>query len=149
MVPIHYISESLKVVWNMKEPFLMNVLEIQPSQLFLSAEKVNKVRAKFKNNPSNSKIPIPIKNLGNKVIFTNGHTRAFVLWQKGYNQIEVEWENEELDWKIYQTCVKWCEDYEIHTIADLKNRIISHKRYQVEWIQRCQNEYKRLHRSRV
>ena len=42
--------------------------------------------------------PIPVKNLGNQVIFVDGHTRAFVAFLRGFLEVSVYWEKDELDW---------------------------------------------------
>lgn len=42
-------------------------------------------------------MPLPVKLLNDEIIFTDGHTRAFVLWKNGVKKIEVYWESEDED----------------------------------------------------
>jgi len=130
------------------KPFFMDILAIQPSQLYLNEKKVSSIIENFDENYIDSMEPVPIKKMDEKVFFTDGHTRTFVLWQKGYKKLKVQWEDEDLDWELYRICVKWCEDENIYTIADLKTKIIENDRYQIDWIQRCQNLYFKLYRNK-
>lgn len=82
--------------------------------------------------------PIPIKRLGNKIIFVDGHTRAFAAFLRGLSEVSVYWEDEELDWEAYKICVEWCRKEGIHTIADLRNRVVPQKDYKILWYRRCE-----------
>ena len=121
---------------------LMELDKIQPSQLYISSKKLRSVMKNFPSKPSLME-PIPIKKLGDKIVFVDGHTRAFAALLHRFPKVPVIWEDEELDWEEYEICVKWCLDDEIYTIADLKNRVISHQEYKKLWYERCakmQNE---------
>lgn len=82
--------------------------------------------------------PIPIKRLGNRIILVDGHTRAFAALLHNLSEVPVYWEDEELDWEEYKICVEWCRKEGIHTIADLKNRVVSQKDYETLWYRRCE-----------
>ena len=125
--------------------FYFNIEKIQPSQLYLSDKKINEALNLFQNSGLEVLQPLPIKELNNEIIFTNGHTRAYVLWLNGIKQIKVIWEDEDLDWELYIMCVKWCKEAGVQTIADLKDRIIDHKSYKVKWIKKCEDLEKKLH----
>lgn len=56
------------------------------------------------------------------------------------------WEDEDLDWKLYEICVKWCKKAEIRTIADLKDRILDHESYKIKWIERCKKMAEKLYK---
>ncbi|HME52554.1 MAG TPA: hypothetical protein VKM55_10075 [Candidatus Lokiarchaeia archaeon] len=73
-----------------------------------------------------------------KIVYTDGHTRAFIAWKRGLESIDAVWDDDDLDETTYETCLEWSESEEIYTIADLKNRIIDDATYQVEWIACCQ-----------
>ena len=92
--------------------------------------------------------PIPIKRLGNEIIFVDGHTRAFAAFLNGLSEVPVYWEDEELDWEAYKICVEWCRKEEIHTIADLKNRVVPQKDYEILWYRRCEKMQKDLEAKR-
>ena len=61
----------------MPRVFTMKLDKIQPSQLYISSEKLVEVMKNFNPNDFSSIEPIPIKRLGNDIIFVDGHTRAF------------------------------------------------------------------------
>jgi len=44
--------------------------------------------------------------------------------------------------------VEWCKKEGIRTIADLKNRVIPHKDYEILWYRRCEEMHKKLEAKR-
>jgi hypothetical protein len=122
----------------MAKTFMMKLNEIQPSQLYISSEKLSEIMKTF--DPTNPELiePIPIKRLGNEIVFVDGHTRAFAAFLGGFSEVPVYWEDEEPDWDAYEICVRWCKEDGIHTIADLKNRVVSQKEYETLWYARCE-----------
>ena len=88
--------------------------------------------------------PVPIKKLGEKTFYTDGHTRALAVFLSGLKEISVVWEDEELDWELYEVCLKWCEEEGINTIGDLQNRIIDNANYRLLWIDRCKSLEKQM-----
>jgi len=127
----------------------MKLDRIQPSQLYISSEKLSQVMKAF--NPSKPELlePEPIKKLGRQVVFVDGHTRALAAFLHGFSEVMVYWEDEELDWDEYKICVKWCKDEGIRTIADLKNRIIPQENYEVLWLKRCEKMQEELAAKRI
>jgi hypothetical protein len=121
----------------MAESFLMKLDGIQPSQLYISTDKLAEIMKTFGTSSRSSFEPIPIKKLSGDTIFVDGHTRAFAAFLHGLSEVPVYWEYEELDWEAYAICVKWCKDEGICTIADLKNRVASNEDYKVLWLDRC------------
>jgi hypothetical protein len=122
----------------MTKAFMMKLNEIQPSQLYISSEKLSEIMKTF--DSANPKLiePIPVKKLEDQVVFVDGHTRAFAAFLGGFSEVPVYWEDEELDWDAYEICVRWCKEDGIHTIADLKNRVVSQKDYEKLWYERCE-----------
>jgi len=92
----------------------------------------------FKPLTPESLEPIPVKNLGGYVIFTDGHTRALAALLSGLPEIVAYWDEDELDWEVYSVCVDWCREEGIYTIADLKDRVIPPGEYKKLWYDRCQ-----------
>ena len=129
----------------MPKTFMMKLDRIQPSQLYISSEKLSKV---MKNFNANSIEPIPVKKLGDDIIFVDGHTRAFAAYLHGLKEIPVYWEYEELDWEAYKICVEWCKKEGIYTIADLENRVIPHREYEILWYRRCEEMQRNLEAKR-
>jgi hypothetical protein len=122
----------------MTKTFTMKLSRIQPSQLFISSEKLSSIMQSPNNLGLKQMEPIPVKKLGEDVIFVDGHTRALAAFLRGFSEIPVYWEDEELDWDAYEICVQWCKDEGIHTIADLKNKIVSPEDYEELWLKRCE-----------
>lgn len=117
--------------------FKMALSKIQPSQLYISEKKLASIKEKITKNGIDELEPIPIKKLGEDIIYTDGHTRAFLAYQNGDKEIAVVWDEDDLDWEMYEICVQWCKDEAIYTIADLQKRIVPHKKYEVVWYKRC------------
>lgn len=122
----------------MTKAFMMKLDRIQPSQLYISSEKLNEVMRTIDPMKPRAIEPIPIKKLGNRIIFVDGHTRAFAAFLRGFPKIPVYWEDEELDWDAYTICVEWCKKEGIRTIGDLKDRVVSQKDYEILWYRRCE-----------
>ena len=129
---------------SVKTSLKMKVSDIQPSQLYISKEKLAKVKEKFNSKDLSTLEVIPIKKIGKEVFYTDGHTRAFVAHQAGFKEIPVIWENEELDWELYKICIKWCKDTGIYSIADLSDRVVNQKDYEILWYKRCDDLHKKL-----
>ncbi len=121
----------------MTKSFRKRLDGIQPSQLYISTDKLAEIMKAFSPSNRRSLEPIPIKRLSGDIIFVDGHTRAFAAFLHGLSEVPVYWEYEELDWEAYEICVKWCKDGGIRRIADLKNRVVSKEDYKVLWLDRC------------
>lgn len=122
---------------------------IQPSQLYISKEKLAKIKEKLNSKDLSTLKPVPIKKIGKEIFYTDGHTRAFATYQAGFKQIPVIWDDEELDWEMYEICIKWCKDAGIDSIADLKNRVVDQKEYEILWYKRCDDLHKKLANKRA
>jgi hypothetical protein len=127
----------------MDKPFLMKLSEIRPSQLYINSSKISAIKKQY-SSLLKSVPPVPIKKLGGKIFYTDGHTRALAVFLKGLKEISVVWEDEELDWELYEVCLKWCEEEGINTIGDLQNRIIDNVNYQILWLDRCKRLEKQM-----
>ena len=131
----------------MTRMFLMELGKIQPSQLYISSGKLKSVMKNFASKPSLME-PIPVKKLGDRTIFVDGHTRALAALLHRFPNVLVYWEDEELDWEEYKICVGWCLEEEIYAIADLKNRVVSHQEYEKLWYAKCAKMQKELEERR-
>ncbi|MHA1212281.1 MAG: hypothetical protein ACTSSH_07455 [Candidatus Heimdallarchaeota archaeon] len=122
---------------------------LQPSQLYISEKKLAAVQEKIDSNDIESIGILPVKKLDEDLIFTDGHTRAYAAYLEGFSTVLCEIETEELDWEMYEICVKWCKDEGITAIADLRTRVIPHAEYEVLWYQRCATMQKELLEKRA
>lgn len=144
----HRSLQSIMSVELMTEVFMMRLSEIQPSQLYISSEKLSEVMKTFDYDKPELIEPIPIKKLGNETIFVDGHTRAFAAFKRNLSQVPVYWEDEKLDWDAYRICVGWCEEEGICSIGDLNDRVIPHKEYEILWYDRCETMQQNLDAER-
>jgi len=126
----------------------MKLNSIQPTQLYISSEKLGHVMKILKQFKEVDIEPIPVKKLEDQIVFVDGHTRALAALLLGLSEIPVYWEDEELDWDEYKVCTGWCKEEGIHAISDLKNRIVSHKDYKVLWLDRCKKMQQDLEAKR-
>jgi hypothetical protein len=117
--------------------------ELQPSQLFISSEKLARVLRGLDSRGLDSLEPIPVKELDGRVILTDGHTRAFAAFLRGLD-VPVYWDEDELDWEAYRICVAWCQEEGIHTVIDLADRILGPEDYELLWHRRCQQMQREL-----
>lgn len=122
----------------MEQPFRLRLDEIQPTQLYINVCKLANLEEKYPPGTEAKIEPVPVKMMHGKIVYTDGHTRAFIVWKRGFESIDAVWDDTDLDETTYETCLGWCESEKIFTIADLNNRIIDDETYQVEWIARCQ-----------
>lgn len=128
----------------MSEYIVMNLKDIQPSQLYISSKKLDDVLKWFNPSDHHSYDAIPVKDLNGKVIFLDGHTRAYAAYLKGAETIKVYWDDEELSWDAYQICVDWCNAEGITSIKNLEGKVISHEEYEILWYERCREMQRRL-----
>ena len=82
--------------------------------------------------------------LGKDVVSTDGHTRAFAAYLHGLSEIQVVWDEDDLDWEAYRICVEWCRREGIRSIADLRDRVVSPQQYQLLWLDRCHEMHQQL-----
>ncbi|MEM0172843.1 ParB/Srx family N-terminal domain-containing protein [Thermofilum sp.] len=133
----------------MAKIFRMSLKDIQPSQLYISFKKLCEVMKRFNPSDPGSIEPIPIKKLGDDIIFVDGHTRAFAAFLCGISEVPVYWEDEELDWEAYEICVEWCKKEGIREISDLKNRVVPQRDYEILWYKRCEDMQRDLEKKRL
>jgi len=133
----------------MPEVFELNILDIQPTQLFISDAKLTDIQQWL--NPENNcnYDPIPVKKLNGKIIYVDGHTRASALYKLGIKKIRVIWEPDEWDWDAYQICVDWCVNEGITNISHLHHRILNSEQYEQLWHDRCREMQKELEQKRL
>ncbi len=121
----------------MGEEFEMEIMAIQPSQLYISKTKLENLADMFADKGIEGYEPVPVKELNGRIIFTDGHTRAFKLYQMGLKKIRCFWDQDELDWQAYQVCVDWCIEKGIRDISHLEQRILDDEDYEKLWHERC------------
>jgi hypothetical protein len=124
--------------------FSLRLDRAQPSQLYISARKLARVRLQFDPSQPGSLAPVPVVRLCGKTVYSDGHTRAFAAFTAGHTETIAYWDEDELDGAAYEICVRWCEQAGIHTIADLAGRVVDPGAYRALWLDRCARMHERL-----
>ncbi len=117
---------------------------LQPSQLYVSEEKLTRVRAWLDPEDLSSFEPLPVKLLDDLPVLTDGHTRAVAALMAGLEQVPLVWDEDDLDWELYRRCVWACREEGIHSPVDLTDRILSAEDYDVKWNGWCDALHARL-----
>jgi hypothetical protein len=110
---------------------------LQPSQLYISQDKLSAVQTTTDYSSPEEVQPIPVKDLGGLRVMTDGHTRAFAAFLAGLTSLPTYDDPDDLDWEAYQICVDWCWAEGIHTVADLVGRVVNAEDYERLWYDRC------------
>ena len=122
---------------------------ILPTQLYISQLKYDHWSEQFDANGPSAYDPVPIKQIGDDLFYTDGHTRALLLWQRGVRSIRAEYDGDDLDWVAYVQDLKWCRDEGIASISDLGGRVVSHDEYKEKWIARCDEAHEVLEKDHL
>ena len=129
-------------------PNLRPLSALQPSQLFISIEKLANVQTSIDFSTAEGIPPIPIKHLEGRWVMTDGHTRAYAAYRAGLERILTVVEQDLLDWEAYLICVGWCRSAGITEIGDLDGRVLSAGEYALHWLDRCDQMHHDLDRLR-
>lgn len=132
----------------MTDIFYKKILEIQPSQLYISKVKLEKILKEMDPNNPVLEEPIPIKEIDNELVYLDGHTRALAMYILGAKEVPVIWEPEEWDWEAYRICIKWCKEEGVLSIEQLIHRVVNEVYYQKLWLDRCSEMHKELEEKR-
>ena len=75
-------------------------------------------------------MPVPVKRLDGRLVFTDGHTRALAVLRRVDRSIPICRELDDLDWEAHRICVDWCLDEGIRSVTGLEDRIIPWAEYE-------------------
>ena len=127
----------------------LNLRDIQPSQFYISEEKIRAILLWFNKDDLSNFEPIPLKKLNGRIIFTDGHTRAWVAHTAGLETVPFVWDEDDLDWEAYQMCVDACIEQNVRTVADFEGRILSSNEYRQKWAGWCDRLHETLEQRRA
>ena len=128
--------------------FIKPIAVLQPSQLFISKEKLENILSSIDFSGLSNIPTILIKAMRGELVMTDGHTRALAAYLAGLDRLPVYWEEDTLDWEAYRVCVAWCKAAGILSPADLADRVVSPDQYQILWLDRCQEMRDKLAEKR-
>ncbi len=126
-----------------------SILEIQPSQFYLSKDKIDKINQWFDVTNLSNFEPVTVIKIDDNYIFTDGHTRAFVAYMAGLKEIPIVYDEDSLDLEAYHLYTLACKERNITNISMLKNRILTKDEYYQKWLCWCNvvHEVLQLQRS--
>ena len=117
--------------------------DLQPSQLYVSESKLRSVLATWTDRDIASLEPVPVKWYGERLVATDGHTRALAAHREGLEAVYVVEDEDDLDDEAYGICVAWCREVGVRSVADLDDRVVDQAAYERLWLDRC----RRMHRD--
>ena len=126
-------------------PFFVPIDQLTQSQLYISTEKLEAVRAWFDSDNLTESLarmdPIPLKRMAGRLLMLDGHTRAAAAYLAGAEALPCAWEPDEWDWAAYAADIDLCASEGITSVAALSRRIVSGEDYRVLWNERCDRLY--------
>lgn len=109
----------------------------------MSREKLHAVLAVWRPGDASALEPVPVRRYGERLVLTDGHTRALAAYRAGLEEIVVVPDEDDLDDEAYAVCVGWCRDAGVESVADLDERVVDAEAYERLWLDRC----RALHRD--
>jgi hypothetical protein len=126
---------------------LIEIDSLSLTQIYLSRKKIETIQTWFTPSLEHFE-PICVRALSNdgKLYITDGHTRAFVVWNNGVKQIPCIYDNSdivtcEIGQIQYKKDIEWCKRFKLVSICSLTSRIISEEDYESLWRGRCEKMY--------
>lgn len=119
------------------ELFIVGLNALQPSQFYISENKLSSVEAWLDPSDLSNFEPIPVKMLDGALVMTDGHTRAVAALKAGLDEVPAVWDTDDLDWEMYRRCVEECRNRHVFSPLDLVDRIVTAAEYAVKWDHWC------------
>ena len=129
---------------------LFPVIDLGVSQIYLNEAKLVNIRKWLNPTDLSGFVPLTVHDFGNgKLTLTDGHSRAFLAYVLGIQQVPVVYDTDEMVTSytgrlLYENDIAWCERFRIYSVRDLKDRIVSDAEYKDLWIGRCDKAYNLL-----
>lgn len=123
------------------------IKELRPNNWYLDQEKVEQIRQIWRNERSELLPPCLVTLIDGEWSLIDGHSRAFVAYEKGIQRLGVEVRPlHELGGNtlIYEFIHRMGPKQGVSSISDLQSRILSAQDYQLKWIEFCQFQSKLL-----
>ena len=118
----------------------VSIKNLQPNNWFLNKAKLEVIRAIWSKGQQNTLPPILICKIDSLWALIDGHTRAFVAWERKQNLISVtikqlsKIDNNKF---LYEWLHRNGPKKGIVSIFDLAERILEPQDYQKQWIEFC------------
>ena len=132
------------------ETFEVPILNVGVTELYLNQRKLEAVREMTLKEDFSGFSPLPVYDFGDgRPTLTDGHHRAFVMWQQGKPTLTVYWDTDvnitsKPSQKMYRMALDWCREAGAEDISKLQNRILQPAGYELFWLERCRRGYQLL-----
>lgn len=117
----------------------LDIESVRPTQLYLSTAKLAGI-LEWIDPEETSYDAVPTFEYEGEVYLADGHTRAFVAWLCGADSLRVERDptiRSTYDFDLYRTCITWCREAGLTTVADFRGRLLEPDAYESRWVDRC------------
>ena len=84
----------------------LTIRDLQPSQFYISNEKIENIKKWFDPKDLSNFESIPIKQLDGEIVITDGHTRLVVALLSGLESVPLIWDEDDLSWNMYRNVLK-------------------------------------------
>lgn len=126
----------------------MKLEDIQPSQSYICEAKLERINAWIDVEKHNYD-PIPVRKFGERYVFTDGHTRALAISQKGKSEVKVRYDEDVLDLELYEKCIDLCVSNKILDICSLNDRVVDSESYEELWHKKCADLHEEIQKSKI
>ena len=114
----------------------IKITDLHPTQLYLSEKKLQDIQMLYQSEENINLDPISILAVGNRLLITDGHHRAYQALLAGQDTIPAEFDQDGGD-ALYALYAQACEERKITSVLDLKHRILPQDEYEAKWYNWC------------
>ena len=114
----------------------VKLTDLHPTQLYLSEKKLHDIQMLDQSEENINLDPISILAVGNRLLITDGHHRAYQALLAGQDTISAEFDRDGGD-ELYHLYAQACEERKIYSVLDLKNHILPQDEYEAKWYNWC------------
>ena len=114
----------------------VNITDLHPTQLYLSEKKLQDIQMLYQSVERQNINPISVLAIGERLLITDGHHRAYQALLLGQDTISAEWDKDGGD-ERYHLYAQVCEERKIYSVLDLKNHILPQDEYEAKWYNWC------------
>ena len=114
----------------------VKIADLHPTQLYLSEKKLQKIQLLDQSEEIINLDPISILAVGNRLLITDGHHRAYQALLAGQATISAEFDRDGGD-DLYDLYAQACEERKICSVLDFKNHILPQDEYEAKWYNWC------------
>ena len=112
-----------------------------PSQFLIDAALIEELLSDFDIEKMD---PVPVKEIDGVFMITDGHHRVCALDLKGFTEVPICEETDDLDWEAYRQNMKDCFQRGVFSALDLKDHIVTTEEFHRIWDGYCDEVHRLL-----